>query len=118
MGTETEKLQKEIKILLKKIGWSQAQLGRELYYEKSDADNDDELQQWQEKVKKQLSRSTTPAETLQAYLDFTLSHGDARVLQQVRGQPVKLGFISNSLTGEIAKLSKELDRQSNSGRSK
>lgn len=118
MGTETEKLQEEIKILLKKISWSQKRLGRELYYERSDTDNDDELQQWEEKIKKQLNRSSTDASTLQAYLDFILSHEEARMLQLVRGQSVKLGFISDSLKGELAKLSKELDRQSNSGRSK
>mgnify|MGYP000212244575 CR=1 FL=1 len=112
MGTETEKLQIEIKRLLEKMGWSQKRLGRELYFETSDIDNDEELKQSEEKVKKQLSRKTTSAETLNAYLDFMLSHDDVRLLELVRARPVKLGCITDSLKGELEKLSKELDRKS------
>ncbi|WP_417663522.1 hypothetical protein [Pseudomonas sp.] len=78
MGTKTEQLQREIKNLIKQLGWSQKRFARELLAmtDEGDCANEKEVGQYEERVKKYLSRPTTNPELLQRYL-HQLQHHDA-----------------------------------------
>lgn len=71
MGTnEARELQKAIKELCARVGWSQKQLARQLFWELSDVDNEKEERQFEERLKKELARDTTRPERLRYYLDI------------------------------------------------
>jgi hypothetical protein len=79
MGTETQRLQDEIKRLIKQLGWSQQRFAREL--QAMDDDNADrwtageeETSRYEERVKKQLTRQTVAPELLRRYLQQLQSH--------------------------------------------
>lgn len=73
MGTmDTLELQKEIKKLIGKLGWSQKRLGREVYI--ATFDDCEEITKFEEKAKKDLSRKTTNAERLHEYLKIISHH--------------------------------------------
>ncbi|EGR0394887.1 hypothetical protein OC506_20440 [Vibrio vulnificus] len=66
--------QNEIRELISLLGWSQKRLARELYMEEFDDDDELEIQRYEEKIKKALSRATTKLELLKGYLNFITSH--------------------------------------------
>jgi len=78
MGTETQKLQQEIKRLIKQLGWSQKRFARELHgmSDEADCSTMKEVGQYVERMKKQLTRSTVAPELLEAYLQQLQSHQD------------------------------------------
>lgn len=78
MGTETEQLQREIKKLIKQLGWSQKRFARELLAmtDEGDCATEKEVEQYEERMKKYLSRPATKPELLQQYL-HQLQHHDA-----------------------------------------
>jgi len=73
LGTTTEELQKEIKDQLNRLGWSVKRLARELYYHNNDvADKEtekNEIKSAEERLKKQLQRSTTSVTKLDELLN-------------------------------------------------
>lgn len=78
MGTETQRLQDEIKGLIKQLGWSQKRFARELQAMDDDADTwtavEEETSRYEERVKKQLTRPTVAPELLRRYLQQLQSH--------------------------------------------
>lgn len=78
MGTETQRLQDEIKRLIKQLGWSQKRFARELHAMDDDADTwtavEEETSRYEERVKKQLTRPTVAPELLRRYLQQLQSH--------------------------------------------
>lgn len=76
MGTQTERLQREIKRLIKQLGWSQKRFARELLAmtDEGDCATEDEVGQYEERVKTHLSRSATKPELLQRYLHQLQQH--------------------------------------------
>lgn len=117
MGTnsETIELQKQIKSLIAELGWSQNQLARNLFIELFESDNEDEMKSFQERLKKDLQRTTTKVERLKKYLSIVLSHPDAKGLDVIFNKPVYLGAISPSLQGWLTQISKDLDKKGYSG---
>lgn len=76
MGTETEQLQWEIKKLIKQLGWSQKRFARELLAmtDEGDCANEEEVGQFEERMKKHLSRPATKPELLLRYLHQLQEH--------------------------------------------
>ena len=76
MGTETNRLQQEIKGLIKRLGWSQKRFARELQAMEEDGDwaTPHEVHQYEERVKKHLTRTTVPRELLERYLQQIQRH--------------------------------------------
>jgi hypothetical protein len=50
--TKTTELQNEIRMIANKLGWSLARTAREIYIEKNDIDNDDEIRRFEQKFSK------------------------------------------------------------------
>ncbi|MCQ4256496.1 hypothetical protein [Stutzerimonas stutzeri] len=113
MGTETEQLQREIKRLIRQMGWSQKRLARELLAmtDEGDCANEEEVGQFEERVKKHLSRSTTKPELLQRYLHQLHQHDAFESLKVVVPYFVPAeGFNINFVKGMQA-ISMRLDEQ-------
>ncbi len=112
MGTPqaTKELQSQIKALISELGWSQNQLARVLYTELSDWDDEDEILKFQEKLKKELQRSTTKVERLTTYLEIITDHPDTQKLDVVFNKYIPSGAISKNLSQALGELSKEIDR--------
>lgn len=107
----TIELQKEIKIILAKLDWSQKRLGREVYMAKFDHDNDDEIRQYEEKIKKDLSRPTTKPELLNSYLDIISQHRDFEKLDVVLPTYYKSDILEGPVEkglGDISKMVSQL----------
>lgn len=68
-----QKKQEELKTWLKKIGWSQKRFARSYYYDFNDTDIEEEVLQFEEKFKKQISRKTTSVELVDQYLKYLYS---------------------------------------------
>lgn len=85
MGTETHRLQREIKSLIKRLGWSQKRLARELQAMDEDGDwaTEKEVNRYEERLKKHLARSTVPPELLEHYLQQIQRHQEFAKLNVV-----------------------------------
>ena len=115
MGTKQEslELQSQIKKLAVELGWSQNKLARILYAELNDWDDEDEIARFQEKLKKELQRSTTKVERLRIYLDVIIEHPDARKLDVVSNKYIPRNLISSSLSEAMGDISQEIDNAYN-----
>lgn len=111
MGTKQEvlEIQSHIKSLAVELGWTQNRLAQILYTELHEWDDDDEILKFQERLKKELQRSTTKVERLKKYLEIVVNHPDAQKLDVVFNKYVPQNAISSSLSKEMAKVSQEID---------
>lgn len=115
MGTKQEsiELQAQIKKLTTELGWSQNKLARILYTELNEWDDEDEIAKFQEKLKKELQRSTTKAERLRIYLDVIIGYPEAQKLDLVLNKYIPLKSISSSLSEAMRDISQEIDNAYN-----
>ena len=111
MGTKQEVLevQSQIKSLAAELGWTQNRLAQILYTELNEWDDDNEILKFQERLKKELQRSTTKIDRLKKYLEIVVSHPEAQKLDVVFNKYVPQNAISSSLSKEMGKVSKEID---------
>ncbi|MDN3653425.1 hypothetical protein QWY77_11795 [Thalassotalea ponticola] len=106
----TEELQKEIKKLLGMLKWSQKRLGRELYYTKYEDDDELEVARFEEKVKKDLSRSTTKPVLLKSYLDLITHHDEFKSLGIIVPTYQKTEVLSASMESGMFEISKMVEK--------
>jgi hypothetical protein len=104
----TIELQNEIKSLIAKLKWSQKRLGREFCIAIHDYDNDDEIRRYEEKVKKDLSRSTTKPELLLSYLEVISQHSEFENLDLVIPFYRKSGVLSDVTEKGMNSISKSI----------
>ncbi|WP_028469417.1 hypothetical protein [Neptunomonas japonica] len=111
MGTKqtTLELKYQIKELVTELGWSQNRLAQIVYTEMNDWDDDDAILKFQERLKKELQRSTTKPEKLQRYLEIIVSHPEAQKLDIVLNKYVPQGSITASLSRCMGDISQEID---------
>lgn len=107
---QTKELQKEIKETLKKMGWSQKRLAREVFMEESDVDDEDDMRNLEERVKKDLNRSTTKPERLQYYLQTIALAPGFKIADMVIRNYHSTGVLSDELESGMKKISEKLDR--------
>lgn len=118
MGTkqETLEIQSQIKNLAAELGWTQNRLAQILYTELNEWDDDEEILKFQERLKKELQRSTTKVNRLKKYLEIVVSHPEAQKLDVIFNKYVPTNAISSSLSKEMGKVSKEIDNVYNKRR--
>lgn len=111
MGTKqtSVELLAQIKELIAELGWSQNKLARILYTELNEWDDEDEIFKFQEKLKKELQRSTTKVERLRAYLDVIVRHPEAKKIDVVFNKYSPQNSISSSLSKAMGDISQEID---------
>ncbi len=112
MGTKqqkTEDLQKNIKEILNKLGWSYKEFADFIYCETHDIDTEDEVRKFGEKVKKELNRKTTKPEKLEKYLDILFTDKEVQKLDMVFNKYISQNYISPYLSEELKEISKEID---------
>ncbi|WP_027330545.1 hypothetical protein [Marinimicrobium agarilyticum] len=112
MGTkEVEELQKAIKDLCARVGWSQKQLARELHWELDDVQNEDEERQFEERLKKDLFRATTKPGRLQYYLDIMRALPDVEKADLVVPHYNSTKELDPELESALTELSAEITRK-------
>lgn len=113
MGTETEQLQWEIKRLIKQLGWSQKRFARELLAmtDEGDCANAKEVGQYEERVKKHLSRSATKPELLQRYIHQLQQHDAFANLKVVVPHLVPVEGFNMDFVKGMQLISKKLDEK-------
>jgi len=107
----TIELQNEIKYIISQLGWSQNELARILYTELHDDDHPDAIKNFKERLKKELSRSTTKEEKLKNYMDIISQQRKYEKIDTVFNKYKPTQVLSSSLRGGISKVSKELDNK-------
>lgn len=115
MGTkqESHELLLQIKELIAELGWTQNKLARILYTELYEWDDEDEILKFQERLKKELQRTTTKADRLRIYLDLIIRHPEAEKLDVVLNRYVPQDSISLSLRKSMENISSEIDKAYN-----
>lgn len=111
MGTETHRLQEEIKALIARMGWSQRTLAGELWSLEYDTDfpQKEDVDRFAERLKKHLTRRTAAPEKLQHYLELIQQHDQFRQLDLIVPRLVpSAGFSPEFLEG-MRKISVGLD---------
>ncbi|AMN82547.1 hypothetical protein ALP39_200441 [Pseudomonas marginalis pv. marginalis] len=111
MGTETHRLQEEIKALIARMGWSQRTLAGELWSLEYDTDfpQKEDVDRFAERLKKHLTRPTAAPEKLQHYLELIQQHDQFRQLDLIVPRLVpSAGFSPEFLEG-MRKISVGLD---------
>lgn len=101
----TEKLQKDIKEIIAKLGWSQNRLALEIYMSENEVDNDDEITRFEGKLKKELFRSTTKPQRLNEYLDIIARHSDFEKLDIIIPRYHSSGILSEEMEAGLKKIS-------------
>ena len=107
----TIELQKEIKHIISQLGWSQNELARIIYTELHDSDHPEEIRKFKERLKKDLSRSTTNEEKLRSYINIITQQRKFENSDTVINKYKPTQVISSFLSRGMSKLSKELDEQ-------
>jgi len=105
---DTPELQKLIKELAKKYSWSQEQLSRELYVNLHEDDDNETMKKFASALKKQLNRSTTSAETLQAYLDIMIQDPKFKTVSMIYPKPIPTTVLDDALVKGLAVISKKI----------
>ena len=109
MGTKTTaELQKAIKDLCGRVGWSQKALARQLHYELYDTDTEREIRQFEERFKKDLSRSTTQPERLERYLDLMREMPEVAKAELIIPQYFSTDELDTEIEEALTAVSKEL----------
>jgi len=107
----TPKLQKELKNIIAQLGWSQKRLAREIYMSENEVDNDDEIIRFEEKLKKELTRTTTKPQRLSHYLDIISRHSDFEKLDIIVPRYYSSGILSEELEAGILSISRSIYNQ-------
>ncbi|MFM2483769.1 hypothetical protein [Celerinatantimonas yamalensis] len=102
--TAKENLEK----VLNSLGWSKKRLAREVYVELNDDDNEKEILNFEDKVKKEFQRSTTKKEKFEFYLKIISNHREFKKLDLVVPNYKSSNLLSDSLTDGLSQISKEL----------
>ncbi|NWB27915.1 hypothetical protein [Pseudomonas gingeri] len=113
MGTETQRLQEEIKALIARLGWSQKTLAGELWALEYDDDcpPKKDVDLFAERLKKQLTRPTAAPERLRHYLHLLQQHDQFKELDVVVPRFVpNVGFSKEFLEG-MRMISTQLDER-------
>ena len=112
----TDKLQSEINSIINKLGWSKNRLAREVYVATFDDDNEVEIKRLEERLKKELSRSSTKPERLEEYLQIISRNREFEKLDLVLPVFIKNKYLSDNVMSGMATISKTiamgLDRDS------
>lgn len=110
----TEQLQNEINQIIKRLGWSKNRLAREIYVATYDDDDCVEIKRFEERLKKELVRSSTKPERLREYLQIIFRHRESEKLDLVLPAFVKSKYLSDNVVSGMEKISikinKNLDR--------
>jgi len=111
MGTQrTRELQKVIKDLIARVGWSQNALARQLHWELNDTDDEDELKRFQERLKKELDRSSTKPELLERYLDVIRTLPDVEKANLIVPQYIPSKHLDPDIQSTLLDFSKDLSK--------
>lgn len=111
MGTErTLELQRIIKSLIARAGWSRKSLARQLHWELSDTDDEEELKRFEERLKKELTRPTTKPERLEHYLDIIRHLPEIEKANLVIPQYTTSKRLDPELEGALLDFSKDLSQ--------
>jgi hypothetical protein len=110
-NTETTEVQLQIKRIIKELGWTQNKFARILYTEMNEWDDEDEILKFQERVKKELQRTSTKVEKLKKYLEILMQLPETQTIDVVSNRYVPQGAISLSLGRAMADISQEINNQ-------
>jgi len=95
--------------------WSQNRLAREIYVATYEYDDDDEINKFEERLKKELSRKTTKSERLLQYLSIITRHNEFKNLDVIAPSYIKGKSLSDKLSNGLKalsrKISKDLERE-------
>lgn len=103
---DTHELQKTIKELAKKYGWTQRQLAKELYVELYEDDDDGASDKFEETLRKQLNRTTTNPATLQAYLDIMIQDSKFKSLHMTIPKPLLTSILDKDIIDGLTHISR------------
>lgn len=111
MGTETWELQQEIRKVIRRLGWSQRRLARELeaLLDEDAMSTTKEVRQFEERLRKQLNRPTVAPQLLRRYLDLIKQHEDFARSTMIVPQFVPTGRFSLSFENRMREISEKLD---------
>jgi hypothetical protein len=105
----TNEVQKQIKEMIAGLGWTQKKLARVIYTELNDFDDEAEIIKFEERLKKDLTRSTVKIEKLECYLSIISRHPEFEKMDVVITNYKPTSFISSFLVKEMKATSKLLD---------
>ncbi len=108
---DTHELQKTIKELAKKYGWTQKQLAKELYVELYEDDDEEASEKFEETLRKQLNRETTNPATLQAYLDIMIQDSKFKSLHMTIPKPLVTSILDKDIIDGLAHISKKITQK-------
>ena len=114
MGTNSsEAIRNDIHRILGLLGWSERRMAREIYYACNEVDNEDEIRQFEEKIRKSLQRKTTKPETLSGYLSIIMKNQSVIDIDIVKLDyiPIAESDLNTDALEELKKISRELDKK-------
>ncbi|MFL1466850.1 hypothetical protein [Marinobacter sp. HN1S83] len=111
MGTNrTLELQEAIESLIARVGWSRKALARQLHWELNDTDDNEELNRFEERLKKELTRPTTKPELLERYLDVIRHLPEVEKANLVVPQYISSKRLYPEIESALIDLSKDLSK--------
>lgn len=107
----TKEVQKQIKNVIATLGWTQKKLARVIYTELNEFDDEVEIIKFEEKLKKDLTRSTVKVEKLEHYLSIISRQPEFEKIDLVVTNYKPTNFISSFILEEMKEASKLLDEK-------
>ncbi|WP_065979256.1 MULTISPECIES: hypothetical protein [Pseudoalteromonas] len=102
-----EKLQKEIKFIINKLGLSITEVATRVYYERFEDDDPDEERKFIETFRKNLNRKTKP-ELLASYLANIAQFREYKNSDLAISNALNLGYIPTDIQRGLQSLSEKL----------
>lgn len=106
----TNELQSEIRKDLKSLGWSVRIFADVIFEEVYGDDGAEDMSVFYEKIKKHLSRKTTPPEKLIKYVDILRRHPDYKSVLGVTPIFVNSGELNKDFLNKMSDISKNISR--------
>jgi len=108
---DTEELQKQIRVLQKRLNWTDSELAEALYIGLNEDDDSVKILKFKEVMRKHLRRNTTPAQKLEQYLGIIKEHPSFEELDIVYDSYTKMDqLLSKKILVGMKRISKDLDQ--------
>ncbi len=107
---ETEEKIKELKKWIKKLGMTQKYFARQFFIDDYvyDNDNEEEIENFNEKFKGHLKRSTTPVETIDIYLNYLYNMEEFKKKCYIKPTYIKDEIFGKEFDEKMKKISEEI----------
>jgi|TARA_R110002050_G_scaffold280862_1_gene427998 hypothetical protein len=103
-----EEKQNELKKWIKKLGMTRKYFAEQYFIEEYDSLNEEEINDFYEKFRGHLKRSTTPVETIEIYLNYLFEMEEFKKKYYIKPYYIEDNILSKKFVERMKKISSDI----------